>query len=89
MHHYKTTLLKQFTHNIQTPLATIKQSVQGLKIFLPKLLDGYTMAENAKLISDKIDDHHLNILHRVLSHIENSADLINKQITILNQHHGE
>lgn len=72
--------INQFTHNVNTPLATIKQGTQGLKDFLPRILDGYSKAMNANLITEKIETHHLKVLYNILSTIESSADMINNEI---------
>lgn len=74
-------LFNIFTHNINTPLAAIKYSAQGLKDFLPIILDGYTKAKAANLTTENIEIQHFKILYHIINSIESSTDLINKEIS--------
>lgn len=73
-------LMKQFLHNTKTPLTAILNGVNGLKLFLPQLIDSYKKAKYENLIVQTIQPQHLVALMEVLEHLESSAHLIHEQI---------
>lgn len=81
-------LIERFSHDIKTPLSAIKHGTQGLKIFLPKLLDAYDRAKSANLIEQEIQPQQLDILSQVLTHIESSAELISEQVHTLQKNYA-
>jgi len=72
--------LESFIHDIKTPLASIKYGAEGFKVFLPELINAYSIAVSNNLIKETINSEQIDLISKVPSNIEISADLITKQL---------
>ncbi len=67
-------------HEIRTPLATIRNQAAGISRHLPTLLEGYQLAVEHKLMPERINPAHLEILSDISGRI---ADEVRKSNTII------
>lgn len=75
------TLGLNLSHDIRTPLASIKAGASGIRDFLPFLIDAYHKANNANLLTDRIQPYQIELLTKTLGNIEISANIANEQIS--------
>lgn len=77
-------LAETIAHELRTPLASIKGGADGLKFYLPTLIEAYQLAQNAKLGSLKaIRQTQFEALEHALIAIEKEADASNLIINML------
>ena len=67
-------LLKDFIHDVQSPLITIKMGALGIKDFLPQLIAAYQIACASGLIEAQIQPRHIELLTKVLNNIESATN---------------
>jgi signal transduction histidine kinase len=60
-------------HELRTPLASIYSCIAGAKTYLPKLIEGYTLAKNKNLPVAYIRPDHYEILSTVLNEVEHEV----------------
>ncbi len=75
------TVAESVAHELRTPLRTIASGAEGLQLFLPKLIETYSIAKNAKLPIPKIDESHYNSLKKALDNINSE---VNSAFTFIN-----
>ena len=63
------TVAESIAHELRTPLRTINAGAEGLKLYIPKLIDSYAIAKQAKLDIPFIDGSHYSSLTRTLNNI--------------------
>lgn len=71
------TLAATIAHELRTPLASIKQGVQGLSTVLPELIATYKKAQQAGLVTKPLRKSHL-------AKLENLSENIDRQINHAN-----
>lgn len=70
-------------HELRTPLLGIKSDARALSRYLPRLVEGYELAEQAGLPVTPIRDAHLSGLRHSLERIERETDFANTVIDML------
>lgn len=70
-------------HEMRTPMATVKLSAQTLTNYMPILIEGYTKASQAKLVSHQLDDKTLNGVADIAKRIEKEITRSNQAIDML------
>ncbi len=70
-------------HELRTPLSAIRNGVEGIKVYLPDLVDAYKKAREANLSVEHIRKDQLASLEKCVGNIEAESNLANLTINIL------
>ena len=70
-------------HELRTPLLGIRSSAQGLRTYLPDLVRGYRVAQEANLNVPVIRQRHIAALAAAIDHIDHETQYSNQVIDML------
>jgi signal transduction histidine kinase len=70
-------------HELRTPLSAIRNGVEGIKTYLPDLLNAYKKAREANLAVEHIRKDQLVSLEECINHLESESSLANITINML------
>ena len=70
-------------HELRTPLASTRAAMEGIKRYLPILLDAYRMAKEARLSVQFIRPHHIEILQNLTDSVDRELAYANNVIDML------
>ena len=71
------------SHELRTPMATIKTGISGVKDFLPALIAAYKIAQSRNLPIPEIQSRHLDMLTKTLNNVEKEARFVSDYINNL------
>lgn len=74
---------RNIAHELRTPLLGIRSGIEGLRRYLPALLEGYEAARRAGISVPTIREAHYALLQNLLSRIEEEANYSNTMIDML------
>ena len=78
-------LLKEIIHKMRTPTTAIQSGISGIKSFMPQLIEAYQEAKKSGVNVPEIQPRHLEILLKVMDHIEDDAAFMNNYLDELTE----
>jgi len=76
-------LASSIAHEIRTPLASIKVGSDGIKKFIPRIIDNYRLAKKGKTPKHWVTERHVDKISQVFANIEKETEHANTMINIL------